>query len=205
MKKVIKAFIAVLLVVSLSGCALFDSVVKDIKGELIGNEFDISFYDNGGENILNAHGKKVGVEGNTVKTVGINSDGSTTTNYELSSVITITVDGKNMEQTGNTVVFAETGIKKITDIEVPKEIESSGEDGTVNIIDRTVNQYKNMIGTPKIVVVCSQLGVPIAIYGGESVYWEVPDDLPKMTKLNIDGKALYIHRANYVMMDTALL
>ena len=29
----------------------------------------------------------------------------------------------------------------------------------------------------------------------------VPEDLPKMTKLMVDGKALYIHRANYQIND----
>ena len=62
-----------------------------------------------------------------------------------------------------------------------------------------------MIGTPKVVVISSQLGIPIAVYGGEDVYYEIPDDLPKMTKLSIDGKALYIHRANYIIIDTAMI
>jgi hypothetical protein len=49
------------------------------------------------------------------------------------------------------------------------------------------------------------MGVPICAYSGESVYWEIPDDLPKTTKLSIDGKALYIHRANFTIIDTALI
>lgn len=55
------------------------------------------------------------------------------------------------------------------------------------------------------VVVKSQLGQPITAYSGDEVYWEIPDDLPKMTKLMIDGKALYIHRANFQIIDKALL
>ena len=51
----------------------------------------------------------------------------------------------------------------------------------------------------------SQLGQPITAYSGDKVYWTVPKKLPKMTKLMIDGKALYIHRANYQIIDTALL
>lgn len=39
----------------------------------------------------------------------------------------------------------------------------------------------------------------------DDVYWEVTDDLPKMTKLMVDGKALYIHRANYQINDKELL
>lgn len=54
-------------------------------------------------------------------------------------------------------------------------------------------------------VIKSQLGQPIAAFSGDDVYWEVLEDLPKMTKLMIDGKALYIHRANYQIIDKALL
>ena len=45
----------------------------------------------------------------------------------------------------------------------------------------------------------------IVAYSGDEVYWKIPKDLPKMTKLMIDGKALYIHRANFQIIDTALL
>ena len=45
----------------------------------------------------------------------------------------------------------------------------------------------------------------IVAYSGEDVYWEIPDDLPKFTKLMIDGKALYIHRANFQIIDKSLL
>ena len=51
----------------------------------------------------------------------------------------------------------------------------------------------------------SRLGQPIAAFSGDDVYWEVPEDLPKMTKLMVDGKALYIHRANYQIIDKKLL
>ena len=62
-------------------------------------------------------------------------------------------------------------------------------------------------GIPKksTVVIKSQLGQPITAYSGDEVYWKIPKKLPKMTKLMIDGKALYIHRANFQIIDTALL
>ena len=62
-----------------------------------------------------------------------------------------------------------------------------------------------VIGKSQVVVIQSQLGVPICAFSGEKVRWEIPDDLPKMTKLMIDGKALYIHRANFEIIDKALL
>lgn len=68
-----------------------------------------------------------------------------------------------------------------------------------------LNKYKNMFGKARVVVIKSQLGQPIVAYSGEDVYWEIPDDLPKFTKLMIDGKALYIHRANFQIIDKSLL
>ena len=72
-------------------------------------------------------------------------------------------------------------------------------------IARVLNKYKNDFGKSRIVVIKSQMGQPIAAFSGDNVYWEIPDDLPKMTKLMVDGKALYIHRANYQIIDKDLL
>lgn len=195
--------VAVLTITNLTGCSWLDSQLADLKGELIGNSFDISIYDNFGNNTLNIHGDKVQVDSNVIEVQSVDSDGTFSTTYEMSSVTTNTIDGSNMEQVGNTVIYAERGLNKITDFELPSDIKTSG--GTFNLLDRNINEIKNLIGTPKVVVISSQLGVPIAVYGGSKVYYEIPDDLPKMTKLNIDGKALYIHRANYVIMDTDMI
>lgn len=74
-------------------------------------------------------------------------------------------------------------------------------DGVANV----VNKYKNAFGKPVVVVIQSQLGNPICAYSGKDVYWKVCEDLPKTTKLMIDDKALYIHRANFQIIDLALL
>ena len=202
-KKMLCLMLVLLTLFSLSGCSWLDSQIKDMKGELIGNSFDISIYDNFGNNTLNISGDKVQVDANTVKVKSVDSDGNWSTTYEMSSVISNTIDGNNMEQVGNTVIYAERGLNKITDFELPTDIETSG--GTFNLLDRNINDIKNLIGTPKVVVISSQLGVPIAVYGGDKVYYEIPDDLPKMTKLIVDGKALYIHRANYIILDTNMI
>lgn len=203
LRTLVITFALVFVTVGTSGCSWLSNEMKNIKGELVGNHFDINFYDNNGENILNIEGKKVGLESNYVKTKGINSDGTTEKTYDLSSVVTITVDGNQVAQTGNTVVFVEDGIKKLEDFSLPETIVTEG--GSINIVDRNLNRIKNVLGTKKVIVVCSQLGTPIAVYGGEKVYWEIPDDLPKTTKLNVDGKALYIHRANYILLDSEII
>lgn len=187
----------------LTGCSWFSNKIKDIKGELIGNAFDVSIYDNFGNNILNIDADKVQVDENVVKIKTVDSDGTYSDTYEMSSVLSHTIDGDNMEQVGNSVIYAEEGLKKLVDFELPSQITTSG--GSINIIDRNINDIKNKLGTSKVIVVSSQLGVPIAVYGGEKVYYEIPDDLPKMTKINIDGKALYLHRVNYIIIDTNMI
>lgn len=94
----------ILVLANFSSCAFLKNKLKNIKGELVGNSFTIDFYDNYGTDLLTIHGNKVGLEANYVSTDSIDSDGSTTTNYELSSVVTLTVDGSQIAQTGNTII-----------------------------------------------------------------------------------------------------
>lgn len=175
--------------VTLAGCAELSLRFSSIKGELIGNSFDATVFDNFGGEVAAFHAKKMGVEA-----ASVDEDGNAT-----SSVLKITADGRDIEQVGNTMVFAETGLEEVEGYTLPRDIQATG--GTVNLVDRAINDVKSKIGKSRVVVVSSQLGVPIAVYQGNSVGYEIPEDLPKFTKLSIDGKALYIHRANYLIID----
>ena len=199
---------AIALMLSLSGCALFESKVNDLRGDLAGVSYSAEFYDNNGNLNMVASGQRISIEGNRVKETAYDSEGYTVTKYALSSVVTITIDGKQIVTCGDTVIFAEDGMEKEVDfgLEDIGEINSDSdgfEDYTS--IARFVNNYKNAFGKPVVVVIQSQLGVPICAYSGDEVYWEVCEDLPKTTKLMIDGKALYIHRANFQIIDKELL
>ena len=110
-----------------------------------------------------------------------------------------------MESCGDTIIFVESGLKPEVDFTV-QNIEREADSITDNvIIAKKVNNFKNYFGKPTVVVIKSQLGDPIVAYSGNKVYWEVCQDLPKTTKLYIDGKALYIHRANFQIIDKELL
>lgn len=194
--------------VLLAGCniASFKSKINDIKGQLVGSAFECYFYDNNGEKFLTASGEKIGMTNNIVRNYTVTSDGSYETNYELSSVITISIDGKEIQSCGDTVIFQENGLEPAVDFEL-QDIESTT-DGSFSdntYISRIVNDYKNYFGKSQVVLIQSQLGVPICAYSGDDVYWEIKEDLPKTTKLMIDGKALYIHRANFQIIDTELI
>ena len=64
---------------------------------------------------------------------------------------------------------------------------------------------KTNLGKSRVIVIKSQIGTPIDAFSGDNIYWEVAEKLPKFTKLSIDGKAMYIHKANFQIIDTELL
>ncbi len=200
------ALVAMISIFVVSGCAKLASAINDIKGSLIGNQYTIYTYDNFGNLVLETSGKKIDIAGNPVKTTSYDENGKVITGYELSSVITITIDGNEIESCGDTCIFAQDALKADVDF-TQEDIESnaSGKITDNTAIAGVLNKYKNMFGKARVVVIKSQLGQPIVAYSGEDVYWEIPDDLPKFTKLMIDGKALYIHRANFQIMDKSLL
>ena len=193
----------IIIATQIPGCS---NTLSELKGDLVGNSFVITTYDNFGEQTLQTTGRRVSLSGNKVKTSDYTEAGTAYESWELSSVITITIDGKEMESCGDTCIFAEQGLEPELDFTAPEFIESHG-GSPLNItsLSYTINQYKNYFGKKRVVVIKSQTGQPIVAYSGNKVYWEVDAKLPKTTKLMIDGKALYIHRANFQIIDKELL
>ena len=198
------ALVAMISIFVVSGCAKLASAINDIKGSLIGNQYTIYTYDNFGNLVLETSGKKIDIAGNPVKTTSYDENGKVITGYELSSVITITIDGNEIESCGDTCIFVQKGLTPDVDF-TTETIQSSGSVLDITSLSAKLNQYKNKFGKARVVVIKSQLGNPIMAFSGDSVYWEIPEDLPKMTKLMIAGKALYIHRANFQIVDKELI
>ena len=59
-------------------------------------------------------------------------------------------------------------------------------------------------GKEYVVLVSSQNGTPIGLFQGNDCYTEIPADLPKTTLINIDGKMVYVHRANVDIIPAEL-
>lgn len=161
--KVIGLIICILvMIVGISSCGIasWSSEVNDIKGRLVGNSFECQFYDNYGKRFLTASGAKIGMTGNVVKEADINSsDGTTETAYSLSSVVTINIDGKQIQSCGDTIIFEENGLKPDAEFQLNDiESNSSGKFSENTIISGIVNNYKNFFGKGQVVVIQSQLG-----------------------------------------------
>lgn len=184
----------VLALTVLTGCEALDGFISKLKGDLVGNNYTITEYDNFGAKVMTVHGKKVSLEGI--------SDGS----GEQSSYVNITIDGYEWQHVGGTLVFAQDGVDMITDFQIPEEIVTDGSNSSGFIpADKFINSYKNLIGRKMVVVVYSQTGAPIGLFQGDSCYYEIPSDLPKTTMISIDGKLVYVHRANIDIIPTDLL
>lgn len=199
LKRIIVATIILLFPIGLIGCAVIRDKIAVTKGELIGQNFKVSVYDHYANKTLEVNGEKI--------TVGLLENDAnidiTSTGYP-SNVLEITVNGSQMFQVGNTIIFAEDGLDMVEDFQVPTDITVDKGGGFVPI-DRLINNIKNNIGKEKTIIISSQMGIPIGVYQGKSVYITVPDNLPKMTRIHIDGKSLYIHRANYLILDTKMI
>ena len=198
--------IILILMAGIAGCARMQSGIHDLHGSIIGNEYNIDIFDNSGIRTLKSHGKKIDIDNNIVeeKTYAADTDQWYTTK-NLSSVITITIDGKQLISCGDTCIFYDKRLAPEYEFYLDQiESDSSGLLSST-LISGKVNSIKNKFGKPMVVVIKSQMGAPIYAFSGNKVYWEIEEDLPRFTKLMIDGKALYIHRANFQVIDKALL
>lgn len=188
--------IALCMAIGLCGCgtAVLDRIIGELKGELVGNDYQVFEYDNFGNQVLQVSGNKIAMSAE------VDSAG------EPTSYIDITVDGYDWMHVGSTLVFAQNGVDMITDFQIPETIETD-RDGSLGLIaaDRFVNSYKNLFGKSQVVLVSSQTGTPIGLFQGDNCNVSIPSNLPKTTLVSIDGKLVYVHRANVDIMPTAMI
>lgn len=190
-KKILALILALTLVLSCTGCAAVKTYFKQLKGELFGNDYKISQYDDFGNLVFTIHGDRVAM------------DGKLDENGEVSSYVDITIDGKRWEHVGSTLIFAQNGVDMITDFQIPEDMETEGGSGLM-AVDRKINDYANLFGKKLVVLVSSQNGTPVGLFQGDKCYTEIPGDLPKTTLVNIDGKLVYVHRANVDILPASL-
>ena len=102
-RRALAVVVLMLMVAGLAGCAKLQSGIHDLHGSIIGNEYYIDVFDNTGIRTLRSHGKRIDIDNNIVEeeTYSSSSDEWYSTKT-LSSVITITIDGKQLISCGAT-------------------------------------------------------------------------------------------------------
>lgn len=203
MRKLKHAAAAVMLAATMtvSGCALLESTVVDVREEFKGLEATIQTFDARGEVIDNVKGNSIAIETDNRFDVR-GSDGSVT---KESSVLNIQVGGKQMYHVGSALVMQEDGITNVLD-DTDARAEVDNADSAAPFLTRLKNKYQNdFTGKSMTVLVRSQHGVPLGVYTGNNVSTFAAEDIPNSTALLIDGKRLFLYRVEFSIYDTSLL
>jgi len=220
-------FVVITLCLNLFGGCLYESTpegmmsVNTSTGDGTEDEeyfnFIASFYRNNGELWLMAEGDYFNITPNKVKVWGYDSDGSYISMYETSSVVTVQINEAFLESCGETIIFQDSRLEMLPFPEISNVGDTDDEGFTDNSVknDRFYDyialtrwwyDYKvKGQGGSKLVLIQSQDGFDIGMFTGNEIEWSVAQKLPKTTLLTIDGKQLFIHRCNFVIIDTELL
>lgn len=227
---------ALIILLNLTGCANFTPIQIGGYGEAAKQNTDVEisekleepspsiiadFYDNTGNRYLSVSGKKFKIDPNKIQTYSYDTSGKWISSYEMSSIMSIDIDGHKIESCGSTILFADSRLEKC-DIDFSRVIYTS--DSFDEELDPRISspadiraedwltirlwwsqKSLNNKRRSKAVIIQSQLGNPICMYMGKDVRWDIPRNLPKTTRIKIDDKSLYIHRANFAIIDTDLI
>ena len=166
---------------------------------------------------MSVEGTSFDISPNKVKEYYYDTDGSWISGWTTSSVMTIEIDGQYIETCGSTVLFYDTRLEKI-ETKIPEDIKlSEGDSYTVNAPNNLryddawslqqwwdTHQQENKTPAARAVIIQSQNGNPICMFTGDKVTWEISKNLPKTTEIFIDGLPVYVHRANFAIVDLSV-
>lgn len=200
MKKWMFVSVVLAATIVLSGCNWLEIKFGNIKEQFVGRELTIQTYDENSQLIDRVQGKSVSIEADenfSLKDV----EGNT---VEKSSVLNITVGGKQMLHVGSSLIAYEDGLEDLFDL-YSQQVDLENFDRSVPFINRMVNDLANYTtGKEKIVLIRSQSGQPLATFAGEDVSYYATE-MDKSTGLLIDGHYLFIYRCDYTIYDLSLL
>jgi hypothetical protein len=200
MKKGLFVSMIVCTTIILSGCNWIEMKFGNFKEQFVGRELTIQTYDENSQLIDRVQGKSVSIEADDKFSLK-DTDGNT---VEKSSVLNITVGGKQMLHVGSSLIAYEEGLEDLFDI-YSQQVDLSNFDRSVPFINRMVNDLANYTtGKDKVVLIRSQSGQPLATFAGEDVSYYATE-MDKSTGLLIDGHYLFIYRCDYTIYDTSLL
>ena len=226
MKKIICLVLSLIVAICLCACGNPESVTTSAPSKnttatafvpIPKITYQAEFYHNDGNMWLSVEGSNFDISPNKTKNYMFDTSGNWTYEWETSSVVSIEIDGNNIESCGSTVLFYDNRLEKL-DMEIPTEVilDDSGNDSIdasssflfsdywrLNFWWISHNQANKKVAS-RLVLIQSQEGDPICMFSGDSVSWKVSKNLPKTTEIEIDGMMVYIHRANFAIIDTSI-
>lgn len=192
--------VVLLSAVLLSSCSLFDKNISDFASLMEGRSATIMTFDVYAHMLDRIHGTSIDIQRDSTFD-SVNPDG--TANAD-SSVIDISVGSHNMTHVGATLLMVQDGVIDITG-QLPATVNIVNNDSGVPLLNYIRQKWGNLWrGTARTILVRSQNGSPIKIFGGNEVEYYATS-IPKSTLLRIDGKYVLIYRADYTIYDNSLL
>lgn len=199
MKKILLVLMLATPIMSLAGCQFIANIGNDVEEVFKGLDGTIQTYDENSNIIDQVKGNSISFNANS-QFVKTDSEG----NSSGGSVMDITVGGKQIIHVGSTLLFYENGLENIFD-EYSKTVSFKNSERSIPVVNKMVNDMKSKFtGHNQVILIRSQSGIPLATFSGDKVSVH-STDVEKMTKITIDGKRIYIYRADYTIYDLDLL
>lgn len=201
-RKISIIVIAMFTVIALTGCASFDRFLNQFEQSFVGLDATMTTYTEYGQKIDEVRGNSFKVDRDTRFdfTTGV-GENETTTNGD---VLLISLGDNSISHVGSTMILADHTVDNLID-SVPTGMSFENTDRGMPWINNMVEYWSNDIrGESRLLSIRSQDGTPVAVFSGNNVEM-VKTTVPKSTAFYIDGKYVFVYRADYTVYDTALL
>lgn len=203
-KKLSRNLFGILLIAStvlvLQGCAYLGLWGEQVNQALDGVEATYKTYAQDGTQIDEVKGTSFQISRDD-RFDSVDSEGYSNKD---SQVLMISL-GKNMiSHVGSTMLLEEVGLEDIQ-ADMDTELFVENMDPGTPFLNKMREKHQNLwSGKSKTLLIRSQDGLPVATYTGNNV--EIfSTDVPKSTWFQVDGKMLFVYRADYTIIDNELL
>lgn len=191
--------LALVVALTLTGCGLFGSTADKFDQAFNGIHATMTTYNQYGQPVDEIKGASFRV---TRDSEFDTTDSKGNSNND-SSVLLISLGNAHISHVGSTMILAQDGLVDITS-QLPSEFRfANDKPGTPWINDIRYRFQQLWGGTAKTIMIRSQDGTPIKVYGGNNVQ-VLSTNVPKSTWFRIDGKTLFVYRADYTVVDNSL-
>lgn len=196
-KKLSLIFGLLVLVLTLTSCSKFENWELSMRSKIGALPLTVSTYDSNGQKIDQITAKSVDIH--TDKNMSQQDDKG----KENSSVIDVDYGNNRMIHVGSTLIAYE-GLKNYQDA-FSKHVNINNQNHSVPILNTMYQNFKNdWAGDSKVVMIRSQLGMPVAAFAGKHVSIH-KSDMKNATQFVIDGHRLFVYRADYTIYPIASL
>lgn len=190
---------AVLAVIVLSSCAGVSMWGEELNRAFNGVEATMTTYDQDGRVVDLVNGQSFRISRDT-RFDTTDSDGTSNSD---SQVLLISLGDNHISHVGSTLILAEEGVEPL--VGGTSQISFGNYEPGTPILNDIIEMHRNLWeGKAKTLLIRSQDGDPIAVYAGDAV--EIfATGVPKSTAFRVDGRLLFVYRADYTIYDTELL